>query len=311
MSQPPTIIDYLETLEEPFNDVLSAQKEQLVTWAKECQFARQALESNSYLAETAMKDPDSLKNAIINVAAIGISLNPLDKQAYLVPRGKKVCLDISYQGLTDIATSSGAVDWVQAKIVHNDDEYTNTGPNTAPNHTYNPFKDRGAIVGVYCVAQTSSGAFLTEEMSIEEVYMIRGLSAAWKSKKNTSPWSTFPKQMIRKTVIKRAANYWPGRTERINAAIGALNDAEEYDLLSGPAVGPVGTESESLNKLIEATVEEPAEEYDTQSFVQQIKDSEDLKALLEVGMRINKSPLKGDYYLQSQYFSRKGELIDG
>jgi recombination protein RecT len=33
------------------------------------------------------------------VAAIGITLNPASKLAYLVPRDGMVCLDISYMGL--------------------------------------------------------------------------------------------------------------------------------------------------------------------------------------------------------------------
>ncbi|EON5390422.1 recombinase RecT, partial [Escherichia coli] len=67
-----------------------------LTWAKESQFAIQQFQKNDFLAKTAQANLPSARNAIINVAAIGITLNPSSKLAYLVPRGGAVCLDISY-----------------------------------------------------------------------------------------------------------------------------------------------------------------------------------------------------------------------
>ena len=58
-----------------------AATDQSVTWAKESQFAIQAFQKNDFLAKTAMANPTSAQNAIINVAAIGITLNPAAKQA--------------------------------------------------------------------------------------------------------------------------------------------------------------------------------------------------------------------------------------
>ena len=55
----------------------------------EAGFAVQQLESNDYLLSVAMNNRQSVINAVTNVAAIGISLNPARKQAYLVPRDKK------------------------------------------------------------------------------------------------------------------------------------------------------------------------------------------------------------------------------
>ncbi|MGP0745242.1 recombinase RecT, partial [Escherichia coli] len=86
----------------------------------------------------------------INVAAIGITLNPASKLAYLVPRDGMVCLDISYMGLLHIAMESGVISWGQAKLVHANDTYESNGLDKAPTHKYNAFGDRGDIVGVYC-----------------------------------------------------------------------------------------------------------------------------------------------------------------
>ena len=59
-------------------------------------FALQALKNNDSLAATVQNDIVSFQMAITNVAAIGLSLNPAEKLAYLLPRKGKVCLDVSY-----------------------------------------------------------------------------------------------------------------------------------------------------------------------------------------------------------------------
>ena len=209
---------FLMAQEQQFQSVLSDDR---INFAKECQFALQHLSNNDFTRQVAMKNQESFRNAIINVAAIGISLNPAAKLAYLVPRKGAVCLDIGYLGLEHLAIESGSVLWVQTKLVHANDTYVNTGINTAPEHQYSAFGKRGDIVGCYCVAKVHDGSFLTEEMSIEEIHRIRGRSESF-TKGSMSPWKTDEGEMIRKTVIKRASKHWPKRV-RLDAAIDMLN----------------------------------------------------------------------------------------
>lgn len=192
----------------------------------EAGFAVQQLESNDYLLKIAMSNRQSVVNAVTNVAAIGISLNPARKQAYLVPRDSKVCLDISYIGLTDLATQSGSIVWAKAELVYEADNFQMGEPGTMPTHKFNPFsKERGQVIGAYCVVKTPSGEFLCDAMSIEEIHAIRDRSSAWKAYKSkgvSCPWATDPGEMCKKTVIKRASKMWP-KNDRLNAAIQHLN----------------------------------------------------------------------------------------
>ena len=200
----------------------SALSDTQIAWAKESQFAIQAFQKNTYLSGVAEKNLPSAQNAIINVAAIGITLNPASKLAYLVPRDGAVNLDISYMGLLHIAQRSGSILWGQCKIVYQNDSYESTGIDSAPLHKYNAFStDRGEPVGAYCVVKTADGSYLTEEMSIAEIEAIRDRSAGWKSGKNT-PWKTDFLEMCRKTVVKRASKYWP-KSDRLDTAIDYLN----------------------------------------------------------------------------------------
>lgn len=197
-----------------FNQALSDQS---ITWQKEQQFAIQAFQKNDYLAKVAMGNHSSAQNAIINVAAIGITLNPAAKLAYLVPRDGGVHLDISYMGLLHLAQVSGAIQWGQCKLVHASDTYESNGLDKAPTHRYNAFGDRGSVVGGYCTVKTAQGDYLTEEMSLAEIKQVEASSKA-----KNGPWQKWWDEMARKTIVKRASKYWP-RCERLDNAIDHLN----------------------------------------------------------------------------------------
>jgi recombination protein RecT len=216
--------------------IIHEQRDQFVTVAsdpsiefeREAQFALQIIDGNTYMQGMVRQNPNSLKNAIINVAAIGISLNPASKLAYLVPRDGKVCLDISYMGMMHLAQQTGAIQWGQANLVREGDVFELRGIAQEPIHKYSPFsaeRNLQPVVGAYSVVKTDSGDFLTECMSIDEIHAIRDRSSAWKawiSKKTKCPWVTDEGEMIKKTVLKRAAKCWP-RRDRLDQAIHHVN----------------------------------------------------------------------------------------
>lgn len=208
------IVQFVGSQVSLFNAALSDQS---ITWQKEMQFAIQAFQKNEYLAKTATANPVSAQNAIINLAAIGITLNPAAKLAYLVPRDGMVCLDVSYMGLLHLAQSAGAIKWGQCKLVHQGDTYESNGLDAAPTHKYNAFGDRGPVVGGYCTVKTADGDYLTEEMSLAEIKAVEASSKA-----KNGPWKNWWEEMARKTIVKRASKYWP-RVDRLDAAINHLN----------------------------------------------------------------------------------------
>jgi recombination protein RecT len=241
------VYEIVEAQETQFCSVLATDS---LIWEKEKQFAIQVLQNNKMLNDAAWKNKDSLANAVINVASIGISLNPAKKHAYLVPRkvgGKMgVCLDISYMGLLSIAMQTGAIEWGQAKIVYANDEYLNTGVDTKPVHKQKTFGDKGPMVGVYCTVRKSTGAYLTEEMDLEAIDKIKGSSTGLNS--TFSPWKNWPEEMMRKAVVKRASKYW-GDSGRLGEATSNLDSFEGgYEVPEAKDVTP--TESDSLNGLL-------------------------------------------------------------
>ncbi|MGE0799915.1 MAG: recombinase RecT [Lautropia sp.] len=215
-------------LEAAFKD---ASVDRGVIFEREAQFAYQIISASDYATKLAIARPLSVKDAIFNVSAIGISLNPARKQAYLVPRDGMIKLDISYMGLIDIAVGSGAIQWAQARVFRRGETFELFGYDRAPIHRFEPFaelpdgQEEPPVIGAYVVAKTAGGDYLTETMKIREIHKIRDRSKAWQAylkDKKTCPWVTDPEEMDKKTVIKRAYKTWP-RNERVAKAIHHLN----------------------------------------------------------------------------------------
>ncbi|WP_028354785.1 recombinase RecT [Bordetella petrii] len=231
--------------------------DQSISFEKEAGFAIQVLQQNDYALSVAMKNRQSVVNAVTNVAAIGISLNPARRQAYLVPRDGRICLDISYMGLIDLAVATGSILWAQAELVHANDNFALNGYDAPPTHVFNPFsKDRGDVVGAYVVAKTAGGDYLTTTMSRDAIDGIMNRSQSVKSGKS-SPWKTDYGEMAKKTVVKRAYKYWP-KNDRLSQAIHHLN-TEGGEGLAEPVQGRADPDLlPRLRKQVEAATDAEA-----------------------------------------------------
>jgi len=208
---------------------ISASSGNLVHYQKEAMFAMQIIGEKDALQNC---DPESIRNAVINVASVGLSLNPAYGLAYLVPRKGKCCLDVSYRGIVSIATESGSVDIVKAEIVYANDLFEYRGPFDMPRHEFNPFdtlENRGNIIGVCCFAKTKN-VVLVETMSIEEVEKIKSVSKA-----TSGPWVSWFSEMAKKSVIKRASKMWP-RSNRLDHAVSILNEYDGIDIDAKPEI---------------------------------------------------------------------------
>lgn len=223
----------------PYQEAISKAKRKFLeittdqkAYDRESVYAMQHIIKNDFAMRTANANPLSVQLAMANVASVGLTLSPANGYAYLVPRDGAIVLDISYKGLIKIATDTGSVEWVRADLVYESDEFTYHGPAAMPAHKANPFKDRGAAIGVYCIAKTHTGDILTEVMSMEELEKIRGKSLAY-IKKKSGPWVEWFDQMAKKAIIKRASKTWPytDRMERLTDAIDLANQSEgDYEL---------------------------------------------------------------------------------
>lgn len=204
------------------------------TFEKECSFALQHFNKNNYLATSTT---ESKLEAVLNVAQIGLTLNPVLKLAYLVPRRVKVnnnyvvkChLEPSYQGLVKLITDTGSATTVYSHVVHKGDEFeVSLGTETEIKHT--PKFKTQEIETVYAVAILPDGTKQVDVMPIVEVHEIRNGSESYKAYlKNTKLpciWVKYEGEMAKKTVTKRLVKYLPktDRWEQISKAMELTNE---------------------------------------------------------------------------------------
>lgn len=240
--------DYVDEVSPKFNVI--AKRENLVTWAEESQFAIQSIQANSELASCA---PHTVQNAVINVAAVGLTLNPAYGYAYLVPESVKVkvgnqeswikeCkLRISFKGLTKVATDSGSIAWVRAETVCEGEEFDYLGPCAMPIHKIpNPFA-RGKMIGVYCIAKTAGGDILTDIMGIAEIERIKAKA------KTKNVWNDWLEEMAKKAIIKRASKQWP-KSDRMERVVSHINEAEGSESEDSPVVERVPEQPQPRQK---------------------------------------------------------------
>lgn len=240
---PVPVNNALKGAQRPFRKI-AKNNGNIVHWEEESMFALQALAKSSLLQKC---DPMSIRDAVINISAIGLSLNPKLQHCALIPRrnsklGIYEChADPMFQGLIKLATDGGSVLQTWCEIVYRGEvedhrfKYT-TGSNPSLKHEPDPFKDypMEEAIGAYCCAdvRNSTHPHITF-MSRDEILKARDASdmikaAKRKNKPITGPWADWESEMWKKTVLKRAQKMWPKGTGRLETAVHLANVAEGY-----------------------------------------------------------------------------------
>lgn len=166
-------------------------------------FAMQIFQQSPYLQKC---EPQSILNAVINVARTSITLNPVMRLAYLIPRKNKCVLEFSYMGLVAMLRDNGCIKSISAHIVYEDEEFDYDVAYNTIKHKPNFAKtekehNARAMVGVYSRATLLNGEVVFEFMPMWEVDKIKSMSDGSSSK--YSAWNTWRDEMIKKSVIKR------------------------------------------------------------------------------------------------------------
>lgn len=177
--------------------------------------------------------PLSILRSLAQAASMG--LEPFDgrNEVHLVPRWNKkangleaTCL-VGYPGLIRLATETGKVRNVEARVVYQQDVFSvDYGISPKIEHHPSFARDRGPIIAVYAVAFLPDGGVQFEVMAAHEVEDIRDRS---KDKDVFSPWKSDFAEMARKTAVRRLCKYLPKSTPLAKALeIQAKAEAGEY-----------------------------------------------------------------------------------
>lgn len=210
-----------------------ASNEYKMNFNREAGFAIQILTQNDFLASC---EQESIRNAVVNVSLTGLTLNPALKYAYLIPRGGKCILDISYMGMIKVLTDAGAVKNVDAGVIYSNDKY-DFRKGTDPYFKHIPaLYNRGEKVGAYAIAFLRDGGFQFEILGRDEIEKVRATSESYKNEKtrNYSPWEKWEDEMWKKTVLKRLFKLLP-KTNFSDQLIAAISNEHENDISDLPS----------------------------------------------------------------------------
>lgn len=190
----------------------------------------------SQIPKLAECTPESLFNAMIQTATLGLEpCNGLG-HAYLIPfkdnktNTTKVQLIIGYKGYLALCRRSGELSSISSHIVCKDDMFkfqygTEEFIKHIPNLEIEYQNDD--IIYAYAVAKLKDGGCAFEIMSRSQIDGIRARSKS----KDFGPWVTDFDQMARKTVIRRLMNYLPMSIQLANAVqFDAQNEAGIQDI---------------------------------------------------------------------------------
>lgn len=166
-------------------------------------FAMQIFQGNTYLQKC---EPQSILNAVVNVARTSITLNPVMRLAYLIPRKNKCVLEFSYMGLVAMLRDNGCIKSISAHIVYEDEEFDYDVAFNTIKHKPNFAKtekehNERETIGCYSRATLPNGEVVFEFMPMWEIDKVRSMSEGSGSK--YSAWNTWRDEMIKKSVIKR------------------------------------------------------------------------------------------------------------
>lgn len=146
---------------------------------------------------------DSFISAMLTVAEVGIKPNMIDGEAYLIPYGNNIQLQLGYKGLLKIIRRSFPDIVINQAIVKENDNFEiEQGFENKIIHKYN-WNERGETVGYYAtfnIPSTGQNGFAF--MTKEEIQKHRQTFS-----KGGEIWNKNFDEMAIKTVIKKALKY--------------------------------------------------------------------------------------------------------
>lgn len=158
--------------------------------------------------------PSSLIHAVYTGASLGLSFDPLAKEAYLVPfrsreaGGTMVTFIIGYKGLQRLCRNAGMKSMRAILVYEKDDfEYYEDINGVKFKHEPEIIEDRGKLRCIVTVATMKDGEKDIAMMTSEKIQKIRNTA------KSKDIWNAWPEEMGRKTAERAHCGQLPQSAE--------------------------------------------------------------------------------------------------
>ena len=176
---------------------------------------------------------ESIFRALSEAASYGLDLNGTLGQSYLIPynesrqvNGKWVKemtahWQIGYKGLIALARRSNTIKTIAAEPVHENDIFeVQLGMGRSLSHKIDIMKERGDVIGYYCLVELCNGGTQFKVMSKKDVENHRNkFSKAYDPKDENNIWNKNFDAMALKTVVIQALKLCPISIEAMDAVI--------------------------------------------------------------------------------------------
>lgn len=186
----------------------------------------------------------SIIGSVIQACQLGLELDGVLGQAYLVPYGKVCQMQVGYRGMVSLAIRSGEVTSIAAEVVYARDEF-DFELGSSPRLTHRPhLTDSGDPIAVYAIAYLRGGGSAFRVLTMAQV------DATQKASKGggAGPWKDHWEEMARKTAVRALCKYLPQSPDAQRAAV-----HDEY-VASGHA--PAQPRIEDLPDVIEGEAQD-------------------------------------------------------
>jgi len=200
--------------------------------------------------------PDSIIESVLKATQLGLELDGVLGQAYLIPYGQVCQMQVGYRGFIALALRSGLVRSVAAAVVYPCDRFDyRRGSDPYLHHIPDlGATDPGRELCAYAIAYMLDGGSQWEVIGARR---IAAAEAASKTNRGDSPWQKFRESMVRKSAIRELGKYLPQCPELIRAAIhdeyseeGHAPPAEYIDVPDAPEPPPPPKGAEGVRAIL-------------------------------------------------------------
>lgn len=153
----------------------------------------------------------SIFDACLRAASDGLLLD--GREAALAPYGDTVQYQPMVAGIMKKARNSGEIAAIFSQVVYENDEFVMDYVTDGAPLTHRPAKGvRGNPIGAYALARLKTGEWTQPEyMTVDEIEYVR---KTFSKQPNGLMWTKSWGEGARKTVIRKAAKYWPSSTDK-------------------------------------------------------------------------------------------------
>jgi phage RecT family recombinase len=214
----------------------------------------------------------SLFNAISQASTLGLEIDGVLGQAYLVPYGNECTLQVGYRGLIAMCRRSGEISTIQMAEVYDCDSFTyQLGDDAFIRHQpddQNPDRESRPITHVYVIVELKDGG---KQRSVWGKGKIDSHMRKYSPSHNSpdSPWKTAYVTMAKKTVIKDMINrgVLPVSAEVIRLSM--KEEIVESSTIEGTVINAqgAGDKMQKATAMLQSMVpqEEPVEEEEVET----------------------------------------------